>query len=149
MRKLRIVPDVVQPGEHGAISASANVYRAALEMAARETGGLAVHDDADNLAGILTEGDIARRLVAAGLDPNETSVAQVMTACPDTLRPDDTAADALELMRIRGLTHIPVVDGGKTAGIVSVLDLCRVVSREMNKGFEKAQADVFDSRDGG
>ncbi len=146
MRKLRIIPDVVQPGGFEPVSPSATVDRAARQMAERELGALPVSDEGGNLLGILTDRDITRRVVAAGLDPKMTEVARVMTAPPDTLCPDDSAGDALELMRIRGLTHIPVVQGGKAVSIVSVLDLCGVVSREMENGFRNAQSEVFDHR---
>lgn len=116
-------------------------------MADRDVGALPVVDGDGNLVGIVTDRDLTRRVVAAGLDPKDIEVARAMTACPDTLRPDDTAADALELMRIRGLTHIAVVDGDKTLGLVSVLDLCRVVSREMDAVYRKAQSEVFDPPD--
>jgi len=146
MRKLRIIPDVVQPGGFEWISPSATVDRAARRMAERELGTLLVGDDTGKLLGVLIDRDVTRRVVAAGLDPKETEVARVMTAPPDTLCSNDTAADALKLMRIRGLTHIPVVDGGKTVSVVSVVDLCGVVSREMENVFRKAQFEVVGHR---
>lgn len=147
MRKLKIIPDVVQPSAPETLSASATVQQAALHMAERDLGAVSVDDGEGNMIGILTDRDLTRRVIAADLDPKHTDVANIMTARPDTLRPDDTAIDALELMRLRGLTHIAVVDGGKTLGLVSVLDLCRVVSREMDAVFQKTQSEVFDPPD--
>lgn len=146
MRKLRIIPDVVQPGGFEWILPSATVDRAARQMAERKLGALLVGDDGDNLVGIVTDRDMTRRVVAAGLNPKEAEVARVMTARPDTLSSNDSAADALELMRIRGLTHIPVVDGGKAVSLVSVVDLCGAVSRELENTFRKAESAVFDQR---
>jgi signal-transduction protein with cAMP-binding, CBS, and nucleotidyltransferase domain len=146
MRKLRIIPDVVQPEGFEWISPSASVERAARQMAERELGALLVCDDRDNLIGIVTDRDMTRRVVAAGLNPKEVEVARVMTARPDTLSSNDSAADALELMRIRGLTHIPVVEGGKAVSLVSVVDLCGAVSRELENAFRKAESAVFDQR---
>lgn len=147
MRKLKIIPEVVQPGGFGTVSPSDTVHHAARQMTERDLGALSVNDGDGNLVGILTDRDLTRRVIAAGLDPKDIEVARVMTARPDTLRSDDSAADALELMRIRGVTHIAVADGGKTVGLVSVLDLCRVVSREMDAVFQKAQSEVFDRPD--
>lgn len=144
MRKLKIIPEVVQAGGFETVSPSATVHHAARRMAERDLGALSVDDEDGNLVGVLTERDLTRRVISAGHDPKQTLVVQAMTARPDTLRPDDSAINALELMRVRGLTHIPVVDDGKTVSIVSALDLCRAVSSEMDAMFQKAQSEVFD-----
>jgi len=145
LKKLKIIPDVVQAGGFETVSPSATVHQAAHRMAERDQGVLPVEDEVGNLVGVLTERDLARWMISAGNDPKQALVAQAMTARPDTLRPDDSATDALELMRIRGLTHIPVAgDDGKTVSIVSALDLCRAVSGEMDAMFQKAQSEVFD-----
>lgn len=144
MRRLRIIPDIIERGAVEAVSSSSSVHQAARCMAERDLGALPVNDENGNLVGVLTDGDITRRVTAAGLDPTETPVERVMTARPDTLMPDDSASDALELMRARSLIYIPVVDDGHMVGMVSVLDLCAVVTREMEKGFRKLQSQVFD-----
>jgi CBS domain-containing protein len=74
--------------------------------------------------GILTTGDITSRAVAEGL-ALETPVAQVMTADPITLPPTALVADVLHTMVEKGITHMPVVEAGKLAGILTQTDLTR------------------------
>ncbi|GAB6057655.1 KpsF/GutQ family sugar-phosphate isomerase [Desulfonatronum parangueonense] len=86
-------------------------------------GTVAVVDEADRLAGILTDGDI-RRLVCQGrLDP-ELAVEEVMTRAPRSAAPDQTAALALDIMESAAITVLPVVDSsGMLQGMVHLHDL--------------------------
>jgi len=74
--------------------------------------------------GIMTTGDIASRAVAEGLPP-DTPVQQIMTADPITLPPSALVADVLHTMVEKGITHMPIVAGGKLAGILTQTDLTR------------------------
>jgi len=104
----------------------------ALIEAAKQMRGLGVSciiatdDGASNGAvrGILTTGDITARAVAEGR-PADTPVSEVMTPDPITLPPDALVADVLHAMVERGITHMPVVDGGKLVGILTQTDLTR------------------------
>lgn len=77
------------------------------------------------LAGIVTERDISKRIVAEGKNPDDVAVADVMTADPITLQIDDPICHAFHRMgTFRDYRHIPLVDGnGKAVGIVSIRDL--------------------------
>ncbi|MCT4683531.1 MAG: DUF294 nucleotidyltransferase-like domain-containing protein [Roseicyclus sp.] len=77
-----------------------------------------------SVRGILTTGDITSRAVAEGLPPR-TPVAQVMTPDPVTLPPAALVADVLHKMVERGITHMPVVEGGRLVGILTQTDLTR------------------------
>lgn len=79
---------------------------------------------AGKLKGIFTERDVMLRVVADGLDPAKTAVRRVMTPSPETLRPTDSIAFALNLMSLGGYRHIPLVDkAGAPVGTVSVKDI--------------------------
>ena len=80
--------------------------------------------EGQTLSGILTTGDITSRAVAEGL-PTDTPVAQVMTRDPIALPPTALVADVLHSMVENGFTHMPVVEGGKLAGILTQTDLTR------------------------
>ncbi len=118
----KIIPDVVHGQELSFASPSATVREAAQAMARRRISALMVIDK-DRLVGIFTERDLATKVVAVGLDPDTTLVSSVMTPDPDTLAPDDTAHQALSMMRSAGYRHLPVVDHDRVVGMVSVRDL--------------------------
>ncbi|WP_284264352.1 DUF294 nucleotidyltransferase-like domain-containing protein [Roseicyclus amphidinii] len=80
--------------------------------------------EGQSVRGILTTGDITSRAVAEGLPPR-TPVAQVMTPDPITLPPAALVADVLHKMVERGITHMPVVEGGRLVGILTQTDLTR------------------------
>ncbi len=86
-------------------------------------GCLPVCDEQKRVAGMVTDRDIALRCVAAGLDPNQTTVSQIMTAGVYTLSPTDSLDTAAETMRKAQVRRIPVTDKGKLCGIVSLGDL--------------------------
>jgi CBS domain-containing protein len=94
------------------------VAAAARRMARRGVGAVLVVEDG-RLAGIFTERDAVYRVIAEGLDPGTTTLAQVMTASPETASPDDTFGHALLVMQERGFRHMPVVVEGAPVGIVS------------------------------
>ncbi len=86
-------------------------------------GCLPVCDDKGHVAGMVTDRDITLRCVAAGLDPSQTAVSQIMTAGVYTLSPTDSVDTAAETMRKAQVHRIPVTDNGKLCGIVSLGDL--------------------------
>lgn len=78
--------------------------------------------DQGHLVGIFTERDALFRVVAPGLDLHATTLAQVMTPDPMTIRADRPFGHALHLMNDNGFRHVPVVDNGRPVGMVSVRD---------------------------
>jgi CBS domain-containing protein len=94
------------------------VSQAARLMAGKNAGAVMVLDD-ERLVGIFTERDIAYRVVARGLDPQTTRLAEVMTPAPETIEPDRPFGYALLRMHERGFRHLPVIQDGKVVGIVS------------------------------
>ena len=94
------------------------VDQAALLMAKKNLGAILVVEE-DRLVGILTERDIAYRVVARGLDPQTTRLATVMTPAPETVDPNKPFGYALLRMQEKGFRHLPVVEHGKLIGIVS------------------------------
>ena len=78
----------------------------------------------DRLEGILTAGDLAGRIVAAGAPP-DTPAAEVMTKNPRGLPPTALGVDALNLMAEKHIGHLPVIEGERLVGIVTQTDLVR------------------------
>ena len=94
------------------------VARAAAMMTAKNVGAILVVEGG-RLVGICTERDIVFRVVAHGLDPRTTRIAEVMTRDPQTVAPARPFGYALALMHRGGFRHLPVVEDGKPVGIVS------------------------------
>jgi CBS domain-containing protein len=105
------------------IGAGSTLGEAAAAMAERGVGAVVVLEG-ESLAAILTERDVLRAF-AAGED-GSAPVSEWMTRHPDTIEPDDTTDHAATLMIHGGFRHLPVVDGAKVVGIVSIRDLMKV-----------------------
>jgi CBS domain-containing protein len=99
-------------------SPDTTVHKVATLMASKNVGAVMVVDD-EALVGIFTERDVVCRVVARGLDPATTAVADVMTQRPHTTTPDVPFGAALAVMHEKGFRHMPVIENGKPVGIVS------------------------------
>ena len=88
------------------------------------------------IAGMFTERDVLRA-AAAGTDPKAALVTDWMTPDPVTASPDMDAEEAAEIMMTQGFRHLPVVDGTKLLGIVSLRDVLRVRIRRASGSTER------------
>ncbi len=140
----RIVPDLVSNQTLASLPPSATVRDATRVMAERHIGAVLVADDG-RLQGIFTERDVLARVVAAGLDPDDTVLGRVMTPNPDTVAPNDTALDALRRMTECGYRHLPVVDGARMVGMVSIRDLYAAANSELAEDLQQREAFIFDT----
>jgi CBS domain-containing protein len=97
--------------------------RAACCLMAQHQCGSVVVVERDRLLGIFTQGDLVRRVLAPGLDPNLTLLIEVMTKDPDTIGPRDRVDDAIRWMDEYGYRHLPVVEeAGAVVGMVALRD---------------------------
>jgi len=100
------------------------VQSAAQRMATRNVGTLIVFRDDGRAAGILTDRDVALRVVGRGRDPYTTRVEDVMTTELETVSEDTAIEDTLRRMRARGVRRLPVVNAeGQCTGVVSLDDV--------------------------
>jgi CBS domain-containing protein len=104
------------------VSGDTPVAEAAKLMRDKDFGGVLCLDD-DQVSGFLTDRDIALRVVAEGKNPESTTVKDVATTDLHTLSPDDSVEDAIELVRKHNVRRVPVIEGAKPVGIVSIGDL--------------------------
>ncbi len=136
----RIVPHIIDGRQDlCCVEPELSVRDAARMLRDRRIGALLVLDRG-KLCGIITERDITYRLVADERDPRTTRVADVMTANPATVRPDQTAAEAVEIMKQGGFRHVPVVDGDRLVGIVSLRDLYEAVRKSLEEDLQDAES---------
>lgn len=110
-------------GSVAALRPEATVLEAAALMNERGIGSVVVIDDQKRLAGIFTERDVLRRVVAEQRDPATTKLADVMTSPVACAAPHTTLDEIRNVMRQRRIRHLPVADRKRVVGMVSIGDL--------------------------
>ena len=128
------------------IQPTATVLEAARLMNDRGVGGVVVVDEANSLLGIFTERDILRRVVAAGLPPETTSVADVFTRDIVTCTPDMNVEEIGAIMTTRRVRHLPVVDVTGLQGVVTIGDLLAHRLSDQETTIQHLNSYVFDMR---
>ena len=116
------------------ITESKSVLDAAQALVDHNIGALVV-TEGEHTTGILTERDILRVTARSPGELDSIQVATVMTLKPITAMPEDQLAEMMDVMTESKIRHLPVVDGGRLVGIISIGDLlnaCRVVAEEEN-----------------
>jgi arabinose-5-phosphate isomerase len=120
---LKFVRDVMHPGEAvPLIARGAPMSEAIVEMSAKGFGCVAVIEKTGKLAGVITDGDLRRHMRA---DLLQAPVDAVMTAAPKTVRPDQLASEALQILNASKITALIVVEAERPVGIVHFHDLLR------------------------
>jgi CBS domain-containing protein len=104
------------------VQASDTVVAAARSMRDGNIGDVVVVEN-DQIQGILTDRDIVVRALAEGRDPARTTVGEICSRELTILSPDDAIGAAEKTMRDRAIRRLPVVEGGRPVGIVSLGDL--------------------------
>jgi len=95
-------------------------------MAEKNVGALLVMDG-ENIAGIFSERDYARKVFLKGKSSKTTPVADIMTRDVITIGPDHSIEGCMELMTKNKIRHLPVVENGKLAGLISIGDLVNAI----------------------
>lgn len=85
------------------------------------------------LAGIVTQGDCAIKVLLPGLDAKQTRVKDVMTSNPMTVKPGDPIEACMGLMATRNFRHLPVVDDGQVVGVISIGDVVKDHIRQLGQ----------------
>ena len=111
------------------VTPSTSVFDALKRMAEKNIGALLVMEDA-KIAGIFTERDYARKIVLVGRSSKETLVGDIMTSPVMFVRPDQSNEECMALMTDKHVRHLPVVDGGKLIGLISIGDLVKDIISE-------------------
>ena len=140
----KIIPDVVRDQKIHSLAETGTARDAAKLMAEVHISAVLVAAG-DKLLGIVTERDLTARIVAAGADPDTTPLSEIMTRNPDTLTPGATPLEALEMMRERGYRHLPLVEDGRMAGMVSIRDLYAAAKAQLEEDVRQREAFIFDT----
>jgi CBS domain-containing protein len=111
------------------IAPGAMVVDAIKLMAEKGIGALLVMEG-ESIVGIVTERDYARKVVLSGRSSHETPVKDIMTSSVMYVSPDQTNEQCMALMTENRLRHLPVMDGAKLAGLISIGDLVKGIISE-------------------
>ena len=104
------------------ISPDATVFEAIQLMADKNVGALPVVDNS-RLIGIISERDYTRKVILKGLSSKDTAVRDIMTREMLTASPSDSIQDCMRVMTEKRVRHLPVQEGTRTIGIVSIGDV--------------------------
>ncbi len=115
------------------------VLEAIRMMADRHVGALLVMRGTE-LAGIVSERDYARKVVLLGRSSAETPVWQIMSSPVVTISLDTSVQDCMRLMTERRIRHLPVVEGGRVLGMISIGDLVKAVIEEQQQTIEQLES---------
>ena len=108
------------------------VLEAIQQMAEHGVGALLVMKG-NELVGIVSERDYARKVILRGRSSSETPVWQIMSSPVLTVRPEQSVQECMQLMTDRRVRHLPVVEQGRVVGVLSIGDLVRAVLEEQQR----------------
>lgn len=115
-----------------AISEDQPVLEAVRLMAEHHIGAVLVMRG-DELAGIASERDYARKVVLQGRSSSDTPVATIMSSPVVCVAPSESVGDCMAIMTERHIRHLPVLEGGRILGIVSIGDLVKEVIEDQKQ----------------
>ena len=111
----------------------------AIEMMAREEVGALVVLDGETLVGVLSERDYARKVVLQGRSSRDTKIKDIMTTRVVFARPDQSVQDCMAMMTDKRIRHLPVMDGDKLLGVISIGDLVKSIIEEQQHVIEQLE----------
>lgn len=127
-----------QGGAIWSLSPDDSVYQA-LEMLAECNVGALMVLQGDKLVGIFSERDYTRKIALEGRSSRETQVRDIMTAQVLTVGPKSSTDDCMALMSQKKIRHLPVVDGAKVLGMVSIRDLMDDIIKDREQTITQLQ----------
>ena len=120
------------------IAPDASVFDAIKSMADETVGSLLVMDD-EELLGIVTERDYARKVILKGRSSESTRVSEIMTTDLLTTSGAETVNRCMELMTERRIRHLPVVEDNRVIGMISIGDLVQAIISDQQQEIEQLE----------
>ena len=121
-----------------AVAPETPVLEAIKQMAELRVGALVVLRG-ERLAGIVSERDYARKVILQGRSSADTSVSHIMSSPPVTVGPDTDVLECMRLCTHSRIRHLPVVEGERVVGVISIGDLVKAVIDEQAEQIEQLQ----------
>lgn len=125
-------------GDVWTVSSDSSVYDALQEMADRNVGALMVVEGG-NLVGVFSERDYARKVILQGKASRDTLVREIMSSEVFWVRPDQTIGACMELMTDKRIRHLPVLDGGRLIGVISIGDAVKAIISEQQFAIQQLE----------
>ena len=125
--------DVMTPNAE-CIGENDTLLDAAKKMAAHGFGAMPICGEDNRLKGVLTDRDIVVKALAEGKDPASTRAGELGEGKPVTIGADESIQEALRTMAQHKVRRLPVIDGHKLVGIISVADIARELEDDGSKG---------------
>lgn len=122
-----------------AIGPDASVLEALKLMAAHGIGALLVMQG-EQVLGVMSERDYARKVALLGRASRDTRVAQIMTTPAITVTPDDTIDACMRLVTDKRIRHLPVIEQGRVVGVLSIGDLVKEVLGQQKETIAQLEA---------
>ena len=129
------------------VSADSTVEAAVAEMNRKRVGSVMVLNGGE-VIGIFTERDVLTRVVSSGLNAATTSVREVMTADMKRIDAQTSVEDVMQMMTDKRVRHLPVFDGGRLVGLVSIGDITRWLLKVNEMEAENLRRYVFNEYPG-
>jgi CBS domain-containing protein len=128
-----------------AIAPSQTVYEAIEKMAQHDVGALLVMDDSEQLIGIVSERDYARKGLLKGHLARQTQVREIMTSPVTYVSPQHTVDECMGIMTQHDFRHLPVMQDAKVCGVISISDLVRWVIDGQSQAIQELQGYITGS----
>ncbi len=112
-------------GQVYAVAESASLKEAAELLDARKVGAMVILGESGSLIGVISERDIVRAVARGGAGALKNPVSDSMTRQVVTAKPNETIEIAMDRMTDRRVRHLPVLDGGRLIGVISIGDLVK------------------------
>lgn len=134
---MKTVGELIQSkdGDIRSISPDSSVYEAVQKMAEYGIGALLVMEG-NKVIGILSERDYARKVILQNRGSKSTQVSEIMTSNVNYAEPDHSVEQCMSLMTQKRFRHLPVMDGDKVIGMLSIGDLVKEVISEQQSTIE-------------
>ncbi|RZK97331.1 MAG: CBS domain-containing protein [Pedobacter sp.] len=120
------------------VTPASSVYDAIKLMSEKNVGALPVIDE-QGLCGIFSERDYARKIVLLNRKSQETSISEIMTAKVITVNASDSLDKCMELMSVKKIRHLPVLESGKLIGIISIGDVVTAIIQSQQETISHLQ----------
>jgi CBS domain-containing protein len=114
------------------VAPDSTVYQA-LELMARENIGAVLVMEGAKLVGVMTERDYARKIILKDRASKDTQVREIMSTDLFIMHPGQRVDEALEMMSAKAVRHLPVTEGEKVLGVITILEVVQVIIQQRNE----------------